>query len=99
MTRRHSLIIGALTLATWLILSSIGDTAPQLCWTHDGLDVTYFGLVVDSGARSSLGLPTPTNGEYCTALPSLSAGSHTLTLSACNNSGCTNAAVIYVVKL
>jgi hypothetical protein len=87
------LLIPALVWAT---------TEPTIYWEHDGVGVTSFTCQIDSGTAVSLGLPTPTGTTYSSALSNcgtIAAGTHTLTIRACNGSTCTAGTSIYVVKL
>jgi hypothetical protein len=78
------------------------DAPPTIYWEHDGANVTSFTCQIDSGTAVSLGLPTPVGTTYSALLSAcgtIAAGTHTLTIRACNSSGCTAASSIYVVKL
>lgn len=92
-----------LSLALALAVGAWAQTAPNIEWTHDGVNVTYFNCVVDGGTPTSLGLPTPSGTTYSTALSNCTGvmvdGTHTLVIQACNAAGCSAAAAITVVKL
>jgi hypothetical protein len=75
---------------------------PTLEWTHDRANVTHFECAVDGGTPVSLGLPTPTSTTYTSPLSrcgTLSTGSHSVTVRACNGTSCVPAASLTVVKL
>jgi hypothetical protein len=97
--RRIALVVGLV----WLTLAvPRAQTAPQLEWQHDGVNVTEFKCQIDSGTLASLGLPTPEGTTYSVALSTcgtITAGQHLLYVYACNAAGCTVATAIYVVKL
>ncbi len=99
--RRIGLVVGLAGLAA-LGMASAPQTAPQLEWQHDGVNVTSFECAIDGGTAASLGLPTPKGTTYSAALSgcgTLAAGQHTLVLYACNGATCVAASTIYVVKL
>ena len=93
----------ALSLALALAVGAWAQTAPNIEWTHDGVNVTSFKCVVDGGTPTDLGLPTPSGTTYATALSNctgvMTNGTHSVVIQACNASGCTSAAAITVVKL
>ena len=76
---------------------------PKVYWEHDGLNITSFKCVVDGGAPSDLGLPTPSGTTYSTDITNCTGvmvnGTHSLVIQACNASGCVDATAITVVKL
>lgn len=96
------LLVG-LSVALLLAVGVWAQTAPQIQWQHDGVDVTYFNCVVDGTTTTSLGLPTPSDGWYSSALSNCTGvmvnGTHSVVIQACNTTGCTSAAAITVVKL
>jgi hypothetical protein len=90
--------LGLVLLAGFLC----AQTVPRVYWEHDGANVTSYTCQIDSGSQVSLGLPTPNGSTYSALLSAcgtLSNGTHTLTIRACNAAGCTAASAIYVVKL
>lgn len=93
----------ALCLALALAVGAVAQTTPQVKWEHDGLNVTSFKCVVDGGAPTDLGLPTPTGTTYSTDITNCTGvmvnGQHSLVIQACNANGCTSATAITVVKL
>ena len=97
----------ALSLALALAVGAWAQTAPNIEWTHDGVNVTHFNCVVDGGTPTSLGLPTPSGSPattYSTALSNCTGvmvnGTHSVVIQACNSSDvCTPATAITVVKL
>jgi len=94
-------------LAVALALSLTASAAalapvPVISWTHDGLNVTSFKCQIDTETAVTLESPTQVGTEYSIALSTcgtLTAGAHTITVQACNASGCTNAVALTVVKL
>ena len=75
---------------------------PVISWTHDGVNVTSFKCQIDTETPVTLASPTQVGTEYSIALSAcgtLTAGAHTITVQACNASGCTSAASLTVVKL
>lgn len=88
-----------------LILPLVGlaQPTPQVKWEHDGANVTSFKCVVDSGAPTDLGLPTPTGTTYSVDITACTGvmvnGQHSLVIQACNATGCTSGSAIMVVKL
>jgi len=103
-----------LIVAAVLLWGAVGlaqtPPAPRLSWTHDGVGVSYFACVLDSGTPASLGLPTPVGTTYTVALSLcgiITAGTHLLVVRACNDAGtaevttddiCTDSAPLTVVK-
>lgn len=59
----------------------------RLAWSHDGVNVDRFELMVDAGAPATL-VVTQTGTEYRAPLPALTPGDHTLAVRACNVAGC-----------
>jgi len=106
---RRWLIVAAVLL--WSV-AGLAQTppAPRLSWTHDGVGVSYFACVLDSGTPASLGLPTPVGTTYTVLLSlcgTMTAGTHLLVVQACNDAGtveataddsCTDSAALTVVK-
>lgn len=101
---RRLLLIVLLLL---VLVTPLGaQTAPQIEWRHDGLNVTYFTLVIDGGTPTNLGLVVPVaTNTYRAALVGQTAwdtaakGQHTVLIQACNANGCTSSSTIVVVKL
>lgn len=106
-------------LITWLLVLALGlapvlalaQAEPRLQWDHDGYGVSYFDCAIDAGTPVDLGLPTRVGTTYTVPLSAcgtMTAGTHSLVVRACNNSGtrdeksddiCAAAAPIKVVKL
>jgi hypothetical protein len=91
----------------WFLGSAtvLAQSAPVLQWKHDGVNVTRFEIVVDGGAPTNVGVPTPAGITYQAALPSTvvgpaaQKGQHAVIVRACNVTGCTASAVLIVVTL
>jgi hypothetical protein len=80
--RRLALVVMIVAAAT---LASAVQPTPRVQWTHDGVGVTRFEIVIDKGTPVDVGLPTPEGQTYTTPLPTVSAGSHVLVVRACNS--------------
>jgi len=59
----------------------------RLMWDHDGVNTDRYLLIVDGGAPTDLGKPTPTAGTYAVPFPALTPGNHSLVLCAENIAG------------
>lgn len=78
----------AVVLGVFLLAARVsGQPAPRLCWDHDGLSLSRFEVSVDSATPVSVGKPTPVGLQYCTPLPALTAGTHTITVWSCYDNG------------
>ena len=93
---RGLLIIG---LAILVGVPLWAQASPRVYWTHDGLNVTRFEIVIDDGTPTNVGLPTPVRAQYSAPLPTTTAGSHSLVVRACNETQCTASIPITFVKL
>lgn len=92
------LLLGIVGLV--LLIGICGFQAPlRVYWTHDGQNVTRFEIVIDAGTPTDVGLPTPVRRQYSAPLPTLTAGTHSLVVRACNANTCTASVPITVVKL
>jgi hypothetical protein len=100
LARRLALLLVGLG---WLALAHPqAQTAPQLEWQHDGVNVTHFECWVDGALGGNLGKPTPVNTTYSALLSAcgtLAAGQRQLVIYACSGTYCRASTVIYVVKL
>lgn len=74
-------------------------TVPVAQWTHAGTDVGRFEIVIDGTWTTDAKQPTPSSQTYQYDLPTLTAGSHTLVVKACNSVGCASSSALTVVKL
>lgn len=94
-----------LTLAfvlLWTAVAMAQPPEPRLQWTHDGIGVTRFECVIDSGTPANLGLPTPVGATYTvflSACGTLTVSAHLLVVNACDESSCTASSPLTVVKL
>ncbi len=59
----------------------------RIYWDHDGVNTDRYLLIVDGGAPTDLGRPTPTGQTYATPFPALTPGTHTITICAENVAG------------
>lgn len=103
---RRWLVISAMVMA--LTVGVFAQPAPRLCWDHDGISLSRFEVSVDSATPVSVGTPTPVGLQYCTPLPALTAGTHTITVWSCYDNGtpattaddiCASSTPLTVVKL
>ena len=61
--------------------------ATRIAWDHDGVNTDRYLLIVDGGAPTDLGKPTPAGQTYSVPFPALAPGTHALTLCAENVAG------------
>lgn len=79
---------GAASAQTPVPIPSPVPATYKLSWDHDGVNVASWKLTID-GTDQAITPTGPTNGDdWEVAFPALTPGNHTLTVSACNISGC-----------
>lgn len=79
-----------------------GTSTPALCWTAATGTAIRYAVQVDSDGFVDKDVPTHTScGDLGISIASLSLdpGAHTITVQACNVTGCTSATPLIVVKL
>lgn len=87
---------GSATPAAPTGVTIVAGSPPEIQWTHDNANATWFELSVDGTAYKSVGNPS----SHQTPLPVLANGVHTIVVRACGEAGCGTAATsITVVKL
>ncbi len=79
--------IGAAEVVAQTQVPSPTPASTRIAWDHDGANTDRYLLIVDGGAPTDLGKPTPTGQTYSTAFPALTPGTHSLVICAENIAG------------
>lgn len=85
-----------LLVATGVLAQPVTTATTRLAWDHDGVGVTYWQwefdgnkpIVIEPTKLPATDLQAASTGSWVMAWPALPPGTHTVTVSACNDAGC-----------